>query len=133
MIKVFMILISLSSFAWADGDYSKHEASLSQIAGQIATSEKKIRDDIEEKNKTTDPAKYHEFVADIKAALKKRKDDIAHYNKEFHHVRYEHPEKDDKFLKQYKRYDEKSIREFEDEINKLLSSVQENVKKKYNP
>jgi hypothetical protein len=32
----------------------------------------------------------------------------------------------------YKRYDEKTIQEFEDETNKLLSDTYKNIQKKYN-
>jgi predicted nucleic acid-binding Zn-ribbon protein len=133
LINILVSLIASSHFALADGEYTKHESNLQQLTSQIATEEKKIRDAIEEKNQTTDKLKYHELIDEIKTTLKKRKDDIAHYNKEYHHIQYEHPEKLGQFEKKYKKFDEKSVKEFEDEINKLISSVQQNVKKKYNP
>lgn len=130
MLSNILLLLSL---AFADGEYTKHESNLVQINGQIATAEKNIRDAIDEKNKTTNNARYHELIAEIKENLNKRKENIKHFNKEYHHTRYEHPEKSEKLDLKYKRYDEKAINEFEDEINKLLSNVKQNVKKKYNP
>lgn len=133
MIKfVFLFLIIGGAIALADGDYTKHEANLQQLQGKIFASEKVIKEGIEEKNKTSDPVKTHEIANEIKKQLKERKENIVKFNKEFHHVRYEHPEKMGQFEKKYKRYDEKSIKEFEDEVNKLLSDVYQNVKKKYN-
>lgn len=155
----------------ADGDYTKHEQSLAQMFGRIGGIEKEIRELIEEKNKTTDPAKSHETVAEIKKLMIERKETIQKYNKEYYHVEYEHPsemsmekpgkkaeaggghgekkeghgEKGDKKEEKseekvgpgpkkirYKRYEQKAIQGFEDEVNKLLSNVYDNVKKKYN-
>ncbi len=133
MIKfVFLFLIIGASIALADGDYTKHEASLQQLQGKIFAGEKAIKDAIKEKNEAKDPAIIHEITGKIKKELKDRKENIIKFNKEYHHIKFEHPEKTGQFENKYKRYDEKSIKEFEDEINKLLSDVYQNVKKKYN-
>lgn len=158
MIK-FLILIlclSVSISASADGTFAKHDANLLQLIGKINTDEKSIVELIKEKNDTSDSARAHEIAAEIKNLLKSRRENIEKYNKEYYHVQYEHPGKMDtseppnkKDKKsghdekkdgpevvdkkpRYKRYDEKMIKEFEDEINKTLSGVINNVKKKYN-
>ncbi len=129
---LFLFLVLISSHLLADGDYTKHEASLQQLQGKIFAAEKDIKVKLKEKNETKDPATTHLLAEEIQKLLAERKDTIQKFNKEYHHIRYEHPEKTGAFEKKYRRYDEKSIKEFEDEINKLLSDVYQNVKKKYN-
>ena len=144
----FIFFLLFTVVAFGDGDYAKHEQSLAQTYNKIQNDESTIRDLIKEKNKATDPSKVHEIVDEIKYILKSRKESIAKYNKELNHVEYEHPghlnmpkigkKGDEKPGAQettkirYKRYDEKNIREFEDEVSKLLSTVYDSVKKKYN-
>lgn len=133
MIKfIFLFMLTVGSIALADGDYTKHEASLQQIQGRIFAAEKDIRANLKAKNEASDPAKVHELTSEIKRLLGVRKENIEKFNKEYHHIRYEHPEKTGTFEKKYKRYDDNSIKEFEDEVSKLLSDVYESVKKKYN-
>lgn len=153
MIKIFVLAFFISHSAIATGTFAKHDANLMQLTGKINADEKAIVDLIKEKNSTKDVARTHEIVAEIKKLMKSRRENIEKYNKEYYHVEYEHPgnmdspetgkkkevktEKKEGELvtlekKRYKRYDEKTIKEFEDEINKTLSDVYGNVKKKYN-
>lgn len=127
----FLILIVVSCISLADGDYNKHVSALQGISAQIQTAEKNIRDLIVEKNKTKDKDKLKEILETIKAQLKERKELIAKYGKEYHHIRYEHPEKGQAFETKYKKIDAKYEKEFEDEINSLLSGILTDVKKKY--
>lgn len=152
MIKAILIFTLLEfSTTFATGTFAKHDANLQQLQGKIFSDEKSIVDLIKEKNETTDIAKIHEIVAEIKKLIKSRRENIEKFNKEYYHIEYEHPGKMNSHTSggkkveekkgevpavtlknRYKRYDEKSIKEFEDEINKTLSDVYDNVKKKYN-
>lgn len=157
---IFILLFSITSLA--DGDYSKHEANLYQFMGKINANEAAVKSLIKEKNETTDAAKSKEILEEIKKNLKERKETIRKYNKEYNHVLYEHPgqmnypedQKEEKkegghekpkehsgehegsgverHAIRYKRYDEKTIQEFEDETNKLISNIYQDVQKKYN-
>lgn len=159
LIKVLLLSLFVTSSAFATGTFAKHDASLLQLTGKINADEKAIVELIKEKNHTSNTARTHEIAAEIKKLLKSRRENIEKYNKEYYHVEYEHPgqmdspelgkkkeEKpsghDEKKKEgavetapkkvRYKRYDEKTIKEFEDEINKTLSDVYGNVKNKYN-
>ncbi len=128
---ILALLFLMQTFVWADGDYNKHISVLQGNAAQIQTLEKSIRDSIVEKNKTNDKEKLKEILTLIKQQLKERKDVVKKYQKEYHHIRYEHPEKGHQFEAKYKRIDAKYEKEFEDEINSLLSGILVDVKKKY--
>lgn len=128
---LFLALICICCIGLADGDYNKHVSALQGLSAQIQTVEKNIRDLIVEKNKTQDKAKLKEILETIKVQLKERKELIAKYGKEYHHIRYEHPEKGKAFEAKYKKIDAKYEKEFEDEINSLLSGILTDVKKKY--
>jgi len=157
LIKLLLLSLLVTSSSYATGTFAKHDANLLQLIGKINTDEKAIVELIKEKNHITDTAKTHEIAGEIKKLLKSRRENIEKYNKEYYHVEYEHPGQSDspeygkkKEVKadphgekkpaehaepkkaRYKRYDEKTIKEFEDEINKTLSDVYGNVKKKYN-
>ncbi|MES2769142.1 MAG: hypothetical protein V4596_08355 [Bdellovibrionota bacterium] len=156
MMKLLLVFSFLGSPVFATGTFAKHDGNLLQLQGKVNADEKSIVDLIKEKNESQDPAKQHEIVAEIKKLMKSRRENIEKYNKEYYHVEYEHPgqmdspgsgkkeeEKDahgkkkesevpEKKKNRYKRYDEKTIKEFEDEINKVLSDVYGNIKKKYN-
>lgn len=126
-----LVLILLASVASADGDYNKHVSTLQGYAAQIQTFEKSVKDSIVEKNKTKEKEKLKEIIASIKKQLKDRKDIVKKYQKEYHHIRYEHPEKGHVFETKYKKIDAKYEKEFEDEINSMLSGILVDVKKKY--
>lgn len=133
MIKtIFFLMIFNLPFAYADGEYIKHDATLLTLQGKINADEKAIRELLIEKNNAPTTEKSHEAVKEIKDLLKSRKENINKFNKEFHHIRFEHPEKDGKFDTKYRRYDNKSVKEFEDEVDKSLSNVYQNMKNKYN-
>ena len=128
---ILILTLLLSHKVQADGDYNKHEATLLQFYSKIHTLEKSTIELLKEKNSVTDSDKSKEIIETIKKNLKERKENVVRYNKEFHHIRYEHPEKSGQFTTKYKRFDDKKIKEFEDEVNKLLSNVYKNVKEKY--
>jgi cell division protein FtsL len=128
---LFLALVCVFSIVLADGDYNKHVSTLQGILSQIQTTEKNIRDLIVEKNKIQDKAKLKEIIETIKVKLKERKELIVRYGKEYHHIRYEHPEKGKTFQTKYKKMDAKYEKEFEDEINSQLSGILRDVKKKY--
>ncbi len=157
LIKLLLIFSFLGMPAFATGTFAKHEGNLLQIQSKVNADEKAIVEMIKEKNETQDHAKQHEIVAEIKKLLKSRRENMGKYNKEYYHVEYEHPgqmdspgsgskkeeEKDahgkkkesvvpEKKKNRYMRYDQKTIKEFEYEINKVLSDVYGNIKKKYN-
>lgn len=157
MIKLSLIFVLFFTVAsLADGDFAKHDAEMYQLLGKINTNETAVKNLIKEKNETTDVEKSKEILVDIKKNLNDRKENIRKYNKVYNHVLYEHPgkmnypgENEEKKkgehekpkeqssngkedVVRYKRYDERSIQEFEDETNKLLSDTYQNVKKKYN-
>lgn len=147
-----MFVLCFANVVRADGDFAKHEANLYQLTGKINANETAVKNLIKERNETEDPVKSKEILEEIKTNLKERKENIKKYNKEYNHVLYEHPgqmnypedQKDEKKEKghgeakvekhaiRYKRYDEKTIQEFEDETNKLLSDIYQNIQKKYN-
>lgn len=112
-------------------DYYKDIATLEQTEGQLIALEKSIRDKIEEKNKTKDKEQLKVILADIKEELKKRKELVAKYAKLYNHTRYNHPEKGQVFEARYKKIDSKYEKEFEDEVNGLLSNIMSGVRKQY--
>lgn len=157
-----LIVLLAAVVALADGDFAKHDAYMYQLLGKINANETAVKTLLKEADEEKDPAKSKEIVAEIKKNLKERKENIKKYNKEYNHVLYEHPgqmnypseEKDEKKegghekkaeggehgkegeaghgRVRYKRYDEKRMQEFEDETNKLLSNVYQDIKNKYN-
>lgn len=157
MIKLSLIFVLFFTIAaLADGDFAKHDAEMYQFLGKINANETAVKDLIKEKNETADAEKSKEILIAIKKNINERKENIRKYNRVYNHVLYEHPGKmdyaeekeekkksehekpkeqsghDKEGVVRYKRYDERSIQEFEDETNKLLSDTYQNVKKKYN-
>ncbi len=131
MIKIVLVLLFMASGAFADGEFIKHDSNLMMLTGKIHADEKAIRQLLEDKKIASTREQSLEIAKQVKELLKSRKENIEKFNKELHHVRFEHPEKDGKFETRYKRFDEKSIKEFEDEIDKALSNVYQNIKNKY--
>jgi hypothetical protein len=112
-------------------EFAKRDASVGQLYAKINTTEKTIRELVEEKNKTKDDTKVRALIEEIKTNMAERKDAIQKYNKEYLILKYQYPEKGKDVAMKYKKFDDRKIKEFEDEVNKELSNVYSNVKQKY--
>lgn len=146
IVKILVFIITIAHFAFGSGGgdtkgknespnatiYSKTENELGVAENKIKTTQKKIRELLIEKNKTSDKVRVNEITKEIQELLKDFRKEAKNANKLIHKLKYELPRKGSDKHTQYKRYDENAIKEFEDEVNKLLSEVLTDLKDKYN-
>lgn len=128
---IWIVVMCWGLLSYADGDYQKHVTTLQGYMAQINSIEGDIRNLIKEKNETQSAERLKEIIETIKSQLANRKNVIERYLKEYHHIRYEHPEKGKTIEAKYKRINSQYEKKFEDEVNSLLSEVYLKVKEQY--
>ncbi len=98
-------------------DWAHHEISLNQSSIKINNLQDEIMELSAKKNTEPNPKKKIEILEDIKKKYLDLKESYKSMLQEMDHVRFEHPEKGDKTLRQYKHMKLKSLDELENDTS----------------
>lgn len=130
-------LLFFSSWGWTSGahasEWSRHEGSLKQTTIKINN----LQDDIialsHKRNAEADINKKEELLEEAKKKYIELKNAHRDLLKEMEHVRFEHPEKGDKSLKEYKHVKLKKMEEIENDnsIDGQMLRLKSKAEQKY--